>query len=65
MKYRDMDIPLEHYHYDMFKADDVLEDVFLISLPVTFNVADGKAKSVAVRFEAMVSDILFNKVSLN
>ncbi len=65
MKYRDMDIPLEHYHYDTFKADDVLEDVFLISLPVTFNVADGKAKSVAVRFEAMVSDILFNKVSLN
>lgn len=65
MKYRDMDIPLEHYHYDVFKAEDVLEDVFLISLPVTFNVEDGKAESVAVRFEAMVPDILFDKVSLN
>lgn len=65
MKYRDMDIVLEHYHYDTFKADDVLEDVFLISLPVSFNVAKGRTESVSVRFEAMVSDILFDKVSLN
>lgn len=60
MQYRDMNIPLKHYHYDVFKADEVLEDVFLISLPVSFKVADGNVESVAVRFESMVPDIIFN-----
>jgi CubicO group peptidase (beta-lactamase class C family) len=61
MQYRDMNIPLKHYHHDVFRADDVLEDVFLISLPLTFNLKSGAAESVSVRFEEMVPDIVFNK----
>jgi hypothetical protein len=56
-----MNIPLKHYHHDVFRADDVLEDVFLISLPLTFNLKSGAAESVSVRFEEMVPDIVFNK----
>ena len=59
MEYRDMNIPLKHYHHDVFRADDVLEDVFLISLPLTFNLKSGAVESVSVRFEEMVDDINF------
>ena len=59
MQYRDMNIPLKHYHYDVFKADDVLEDVFLISLPVSFNLENEVVNSVSVRFEDKVKDIVF------
>ena len=62
MQYRDMNIQLKHYHYDVFRADDVLEDVFLISLPLTFNLKSGAVESVSVRFEEMVDDIIFNRV---
>lgn len=62
MQYRDMNISLKHYHYDIFKADDVLEDIFLISMPVSFKVVDGKVKSADVRFESMVPDIIFEKI---
>lgn len=61
MEYRDMKLPLKHYHYDVFQADDVLEDVFLISLPVSFNLKDGAVESLSVRFENMVTDIIFKK----
>ncbi len=61
MEYRDMKIPLKHYHYDVFQADDVLEDVFLISLPVSFNLKNGAVESVSVRFEELVPDIIFKK----
>lgn len=62
MAYRDMNIPLKHYHYDVFQADDVLEDVFLISLPVSFNLKNGAVESVSVRFEELVPDIIFKKM---
>lgn len=59
MEYRDMNIPLKHYHYDVFKADEVLEDIFLISLPVSFKLENNRVKSVDIRFESMVPDINF------
>ncbi len=62
MQYRDMDLPLKHYHYDVFKADDVLEDILIITLPVSFIVNNGKTEAVAVRFEPMVPDIAFEKI---
>lgn len=62
MHYRDMEIPLKHYHYDTFQADNVLEDILLITLPVSFEVENEKVKAVAVRFEAMVPDILFERI---
>lgn len=61
MKYRDMNIPLQHYHYDVFKAENVLEDILIISLPVKFKIEDGKVTEAAVRFETMVPDIVFTK----
>jgi len=61
MQYRDMDLPLKHYHYDVFKADDVLEDILIITLPVSFIVNNGGAEAAAVRFEPMVPDIVFEK----
>lgn len=59
MLYRDMDIPLEHYHNDVFKADGVKEDILTITLPVSFEVDNGTIKAAAVRFEPMVPDIVF------
>lgn len=59
MLYRDMDILLEHYHNDVFKADGVKEDILTITLPVSFEVDNGTIKAVAVRFEPMVQDIVF------
>lgn len=62
MRYRDMKLPLEHYHYDVFRADDIREDILNISAPVSFTVNDGIAEAVAVRFEPMVPDIVFKRV---
>lgn len=62
MLYRDMNICLKHYHKDVFRADDVLEDIYTISLPVSFQTENGAVKSVAVRFEEMVPDIIFTKL---
>jgi len=62
MHYRDMDVPLNHYHYDVFRADNILEDILLITLPVSFDVKNGKVQAVAVRFEPLVPDILFEKL---
>lgn len=62
MSYRDMNICLKHFHNDVFRADDVLEDIFTISLPVSFHIEKGIVKSVAVRFEEMVPDIIFTKI---
>lgn len=63
MLYRDMNICLNHYHNDVFRADDVLEDIFTISMPVSFETENGEVKSVAVRFEQMVPDIIFTHLS--
>lgn len=62
MWYRDMTLPLKHYHYDVFRADDIREDILNISAPVSFTVNNGTAEAVAVRFEPMVPDIVFKKV---
>lgn len=62
MGYRDMDIPLKHYHFNVFSANDILEDIFIIKAPVSFVVHNGRAKAVAVRFESMVPDIIFKKL---
>lgn len=62
MCYRDMNICLKHYHNDVFRADGVLEDIYTISLPVSFETENGSVKSVAVRFEPMVTDIIFTKI---
>ncbi len=61
MQYRDMNLPLKHFHNDVFRADDILEDIFLISAPVSFIIKNGKTIAVAVRFEQMVPDIVFVK----
>jgi len=62
MQYRDMNIHLKHYHYDVFRADEVLEDIFLITLPVSFMINNGRTEAVAVRLEQMVPDIIFKKI---
>lgn len=62
MQYRDMDLPLKHYHYDVFSAEGILEDVWLITAPVSFVIENGKVNAVAIRFETMVPDIIFKKI---
>lgn len=60
--YRDMILPLKHYHNDVFCVDDILEDILIITAPVSFIIKNNVVAAVAVRFEPMVSDIVFEKV---
>jgi len=62
MGYRDMNLLLKHYHYDVFYADDILEDVFITTAPIRFIIKNGKTEAVAIRFEPMVPDIVFSKL---
>lgn len=61
MRYRDMNLPLKHYHYDVFYVDDILADTMTITAPVSFIIKNGKVEAIAVRFEPMVPDIVFNR----
>ena len=61
MKYRDMNLPLKHYHYDVFYSDNILADILTVTAPVKFIIKSGKPEAVAVRFEPMVDDIIFNR----
>lgn len=61
MLYRGMRLPLEHYHYDVFRAEDIREDTLNITAPVSFTVKKGAAEAVSVRFEHLVPDIIFEK----
>jgi len=62
MRYRDMNLSLKHYNYDVFYADDILEDILTITAPVSFTIKNSKAEAVAIRFEPMVPDIVFTKL---
>ncbi|WP_324823197.1 serine hydrolase [Sinanaerobacter sp. ZZT-01] len=62
MKYRDMFLPATPYWTGNFRVDNVKEDIFTLSIPLTF-ICDEKHKSIGlrVRFEPLIDDIVFLK----
>lgn len=65
MQYRDMNLPLKHYHNDVFSVDNIIEDVFIITAPVSFMIMNGKVEAVSIRFEPIVQDIVFKIEPVN
>ena len=60
LQYNDMDASLEHFHYDSF----TFSSAFDLDFKVTFaSNARGDIESLAIPFEAKVSDIVFKRVA--
>jgi hypothetical protein len=61
LHYNEMTVPLEHFHYDSFIFTVTAFD---LDLKVTFTSnARGDIESLAIPFEAKVSDIVFKRVA--
>ena len=63
LHYKKWLLPLTHYHYETFKAEDLKEDTLYYTVPVTFHYNDrtGAVDSFSIRLEAAVPPVRFMK----
>jgi CubicO group peptidase (beta-lactamase class C family) len=65
LQYKDRTLPLEHFHYDIFRVREMKEDTLIITMPLAFQtgILSGSIDSLLLRLEPMVDDIVFRRAA--
>jgi len=64
MRFKDMIVPLEHWHYDVFKAHRIKEDTTVLTAPVSYFIDpfSGKIAGFTLQMEPTVEPVVFKRV---
>ena len=64
LHYKDMPIPLEHWHYDVFRANRLKEDTTVLTAPLSFfpEPITGRIDGFAIPIEPTVEPAVFRRV---
>lgn len=65
MRFKDMIVPLEYWHYDVFKAHRIKEDTTVLTAPVSYFIDPftGGIAGFTLQMEPMVEPVVFNRVN--